>query len=1358
MRPLFSKVGVHLLLLSLVGLAGCATSSDLGDCGDGTVNEGETCDDGNLVAFDGCSPVCTLETPECGNGHVEAGESCDDGNAIAFDGCSDTCQSETPECGNGHTETGESCDDGNTVAFDGCSDTCQTEAPVCGNTHVEPGEDCDDGNTDPYDGCSPTCQTEVPVCGNGIVEYLEDCDDQNTVAYDGCENDCTVSPDEVLCETLTVGATPCDIAAGSAQLLVKGTVLAPHTILRGGQVLVDAGGVISCVGCDCAAQAPGATTLTCGGGVVSAGLVNSHDHITYTQNSPYNDTGERYEHRHDWRVGKNGHTKISSSGGASADKIRWGELRFVLGGATSTVGSGSATGFLRNLDKPDQEGLNQPPVNYSTFPLGDSNGTQLRSGCGYPGIESASSIAGDDAYFPHVSEGIDQYARNEFLCLSANSPPPAQDLLQSKSAFIHSIGLTPVEYEKMALDGATLVWSPRSNVTLYGNTAEVTVAANLGVRIALGTDWMPTGSMNMLRELRCADGLNQNYYDGFFSDRELWQMATIHGAEAAAVDDVVGALAVGKEADIAIYDGRVHTDHRAVIAAEPTDVTLVLRAGKALYGDSTLVAGFDGTCDALTVCGAAKRVCVQSEISKTLAALTTSVGSIYGLFQCGTPLNEPSCHPTRPLAVNGSTVYTGNATAGDSDGDAIPNGSDNCPTVFNPIRPVDNGIQADFDGDGDGDMCDPCPLHPGVTVCPALDANDIDGDGQVDTADNCPDVPNANQADGDLDDKGDACDPCPTFPNAGSLGCPATIYDIKSGAVGGQVAVLNALVTGCAAGKGYFLQVKPGDADYAGPNDSGVYVYAPGVDCTAATVRPGDRVDINPATIVAWYDQIQLQFATATVLSSGEALPAPVAVTAAALGTALPTGLEGVLVQVSDVVVSDIAPAAGPGDAAPINEFVVDGALRVNDLLFLLAPAPAVGTTFGTITGIADYRNGFQKLEPRSAADLVLGSPKLVGFGPEPTFARVGQVAADAIPDPLEVTLSAPAVGATFVTIGSSAPGSLAVPGGGVTIPNGATSFQVPLTAGAAPAADVTLTATLASEVLTAHVRVVGATEIPQVAMLTPAAATTGPGGQLPLTVILDIPAEPGGTLVDLVTVPSLYGSVPASVLVPANQLSATFSFSATAEGNEVVTASIAGGAGADSVIDIITGGGLVINEVDYDQIGSDTDEFVEIFNNTSSDVDLTGLQLVFVNGGGNPPAEYRRVDLGTIGILGAGEYLVVGSATMLASVPLSAYTITFPLASDNFQNGPTDAVGILDTATSTFVDALSYEGPVTAGQVNGVGPMNFVEGTVLPVAVADSNTVVRSLIRWPNGSDTDDAATDWRATSTLTPGAVNVP
>lgn len=109
-------------------------------CGDGSIGDGEQCDDGNTAGGDGCSATCTTETSDCvcGDGVVHPDhEACDDGNTVNGDGCSATCQIEPPPapvCGNGHVESGEACDDGNTTAGDGCSATCTVEqcgCPIC---------------------------------------------------------------------------------------------------------------------------------------------------------------------------------------------------------------------------------------------------------------------------------------------------------------------------------------------------------------------------------------------------------------------------------------------------------------------------------------------------------------------------------------------------------------------------------------------------------------------------------------------------------------------------------------------------------------------------------------------------------------------------------------------------------------------------------------------------------------------------------------------------------------------------------------------------------------------------------------------------------------------------------------------------------------------------------------------------------------------------------------------------------------------------------------------------------------------------------------------------------------------------
>lgn len=122
-----------------------------------------------------------------GNGVLDPGEVCDDGNLIGGDGCSPDGSSEE-SCGNGIVDPGEGCDDGNTVPEDGCSDVCQTET-TCGNGLLDSGEMCDDCNATAGDGCSFDCVSDES-CGNGIVDDGEACDDQNTAAGDGCAADC----------------------------------------------------------------------------------------------------------------------------------------------------------------------------------------------------------------------------------------------------------------------------------------------------------------------------------------------------------------------------------------------------------------------------------------------------------------------------------------------------------------------------------------------------------------------------------------------------------------------------------------------------------------------------------------------------------------------------------------------------------------------------------------------------------------------------------------------------------------------------------------------------------------------------------------------------------------------------------------------------------------------------------------------------------------------------------------------------------------------------------------------------------------------------------------------------------------
>ena len=165
----------------------------------------------------------------------------------------------------------------------------------------------------------------------------------------------------------------------------------------------------------------------------------------------------------------------------------------------------------------------------------------------------------------------------------------------------------------MTVAGTSLIWSPRSNISRYGDTVHIAEVARLSVNIALGT-WLPSGSSNMLRELACADSFNQTYQGGYLTDQQLWMMVTANAAAVVHMSDVIGTLAPGHVADISIFaTSTAANPARAVIAAQPQDVALVMRGGTALFGDQAVVDALATGCDAVSVCDSAKSACVSSE-------------------------------------------------------------------------------------------------------------------------------------------------------------------------------------------------------------------------------------------------------------------------------------------------------------------------------------------------------------------------------------------------------------------------------------------------------------------------------------------------------------------------------------------------------------------------------------------------------------------------------------------------------------------------------------------------------------------------------------------------------------------------
>jgi len=162
----------------------------------------------------------------------------------------------------------------------------------------------------------------------------------------------------------------------------------------------------------------------------------------------------------------------------------------------------------------------------------------------------------------------------------------------------------------------------------------------------------------------------------------------------------------------------------------------------------------------------------------------------------------------------------------------------------------------------------------------------------------------------------------------------------------------------------------------------------------------------------------------------------------------------------------------------------------------------------------------------------------------------------------------------------------------------------------------------------------------------------------------------------------------------------------------------------------------VVINEIDYDQPGTDTAEFIELFNSGSSSILLDNYLIDLING--TTSSAYRSIDLSGFSI-GANDYFVVcgGSASTVANCDFN-FTTTNSWA----QNGAPDAIALYDNGS--LIDSISYEGLLAP----------FTEGDAF--TLSDSSTEILSIARIVDGLDSNNNALDFQLGCT-TPGSANI-
>ena len=738
-------------------------------------------------------------------------------------------------------------------------------------------------------------------------------------------------------------------------MALSGVILTPDGPVAGEVVFDQSTGLITC-GPDDSCEEEDVSRI-CTEGVISPGLIDSHNHMQYNALKPW-EHGDLFEDRYDWRSDgaywdyRTAYDAVDGPYGCEI--MKWAELRSLVAGTTAVVGSSGGAcinPLIRNLDEgAGASGIPGYNLYYSASTVTDrfEVGDTIVPGSSFDAVEN------------HVAEGVNGSGTHELAhMMRIGMEGPGQ-------IYVHATDATTAQLARMADQGTTIAWSPRSNLDLYAATTPADVAHTLGVPLTLAPDWTWSGSTSPARELTCAaDYLRAR--DSRISDVTMWSWTTSEAARALNLDGVLGGLEAGMRADISVFDYGAEP-YRVVIDAAATSTRLVLRDGLALYGEPewvSMLAENPAWCESIDACGEERSVCAKAgssgddsqtaaDIEEILSSALGAVSMPAGLDYANDLLGLFSCEETR------ASCDISSPSEGDTDGDGVPDADDTCPSAYDPL-------QRDHDGDGAGDVCDPCPLASDVVDCTHT-PGDIDGDGADTESDNCPWLANEDQADMDEDGKGDGCDPCPEEYNPGDLGCTYSLSDIRdpSSALhpgeGADVRVAGMIVTGVRDGSGFYIQ------DPEATSYGGIYVYDAG-DFSSGAVAIGDEVTVS-GVYSEYYGLSQIGDPEVTVTDTGRTIEPIVIASTCDIGTGgvLAEPLEGMVVTVNDVTVTD----SNPDAPADYGELELDECLRVDDQLSeVLVPQPPEGTTYSALSGVLTYTYSHAKIVPRGSEDVV---------------------------------------------------------------------------------------------------------------------------------------------------------------------------------------------------------------------------------------------------------------------------------------------------------------------------------------------------------------------------------------------------
>lgn len=337
------------------------------------------------------------------------------------------------------------------------------------------------------------------------------------------------------------------------------------------------------------------------GGLILPGLIELHEHIRFGYAPRFAGTlwpsQRRFENRYQWQA----EPLFRQFMKAHDERAPWdqdvacayelyGETRRLVGGTTSLAGGvqpRSRTQLARNLDgdlEPQGLPLKIADVNFFL----DREGLLEDPPRVVPSRSALDRIRGADLTLLHLAEGRrgDPLTRLEFeafLAWAKKEPEQAAKIVP-----VHLVGLEAEDFGRLRELGIQrAVWSPSSNMTLYGQTMMTQAALDEGFTIALGTDWYPSGSDSLFDELRFAKKLVAEGKVGHLENPVLNAMITEAPAAILGLERL-GRLAPSAYADLIVIPWKGDLE-ASLEYADVDNIKLVLVDGEALYGERLLM-------------------------------------------------------------------------------------------------------------------------------------------------------------------------------------------------------------------------------------------------------------------------------------------------------------------------------------------------------------------------------------------------------------------------------------------------------------------------------------------------------------------------------------------------------------------------------------------------------------------------------------------------------------------------------------------------------------------------------------------------------------------------------------------------